>query len=58
MIVSVRLFLESNPIPVKKALELMGLIGTGIRPPLTPFSTDSELLKSLQEALIIGSLIQ
>ncbi len=32
------LFLESNPIPVKWALNVMGLIGPGIRLPLTPFS--------------------
>lgn len=33
-----RLFLESNPIPVKWALMEMGLIESGIRLPLTPFS--------------------
>lgn len=32
------MFLESNPIPVKWALERMGKIGAGIRLPLTPFS--------------------
>ncbi len=32
------LFLESNPIPVKWALEVMGRIGSGIRLPLTPLS--------------------
>jgi 4-hydroxy-tetrahydrodipicolinate synthase len=32
------LFLESNPIPVKWAVQQMGLIGPGIRLPLTPFS--------------------
>jgi 4-hydroxy-tetrahydrodipicolinate synthase len=32
------LFLESNPIPVKWALQQMGLIGSGIRLPLTPFA--------------------
>jgi len=32
------LFLESNPIPVKWALAEMGLIGEGIRLPLTPLS--------------------
>jgi 4-hydroxy-tetrahydrodipicolinate synthase len=32
------LFIESNPIPVKWALERMGLIGPGIRLPLTPLS--------------------
>ena len=33
-----KLFLESNPIPVKWALEEMGLIEEGIRLPMTPFS--------------------
>lgn len=32
------LFCESNPIPVKWALHEMGLIGTGIRLPLTPLA--------------------
>jgi 4-hydroxy-tetrahydrodipicolinate synthase len=32
------LFLEANPIPAKWALERMGLIGSGIRLPLTPLS--------------------
>ena len=32
------LFLESNPIPVKWAVHRMGLIGPGIRLPLTPLS--------------------
>ena len=33
------LFVESNPIPTKWALSEMGLIGAGIRLPLTPLST-------------------
>ncbi len=32
------LFVESNPIPVKWALQQMGLIGPGIRLPLTPLA--------------------
>lgn len=32
------LFVESNPIPVKWALHRMGIIGSGIRLPLTPLS--------------------
>jgi 4-hydroxy-tetrahydrodipicolinate synthase len=32
------LFVEANPIPVKWALQRMGLIGAGIRLPLTPLS--------------------
>ena len=34
------LFLESNPIPVKWAVEQMGLIGAGIRLPLTELSAE------------------
>lgn len=33
-----KLFVEANPIPVKWAVAQMGLIGTGIRLPLTPLS--------------------
>jgi len=33
-----KLFLEANPIPVKWALHRMGMIGDGIRLPLTPLS--------------------
>ncbi|HEY9120290.1 MAG TPA: 4-hydroxy-tetrahydrodipicolinate synthase [Marinobacter sp.] len=33
-----KLFLEANPIPVKWALHRMGMIGEGIRLPLTPLS--------------------
>jgi 4-hydroxy-tetrahydrodipicolinate synthase len=32
------LFCESNPIPVKWAVQQMGLIGSGIRLPLTPLA--------------------
>jgi 4-hydroxy-tetrahydrodipicolinate synthase len=34
------LFIESNPIPVKWAVGQMGLIGEGIRLPLTPYSEE------------------
>jgi 4-hydroxy-tetrahydrodipicolinate synthase len=34
------LFVESNPIPVKWAVERMGLIGSGIRLPLTPLAAE------------------
>jgi 4-hydroxy-tetrahydrodipicolinate synthase len=33
-----KFFVESNPIPVKWAMHEMGLIGPGIRLPLTPLS--------------------
>src|SRR5260221_9127445 len=33
-----KLFVEANPIPVKWAVAQMGLIGMGIRLPLTPLS--------------------
>ena len=35
-----QLFCEANPIPVKWACEQLGLIGSGIRLPLTPLSAD------------------
>jgi len=41
------LFVESNPIPVKWAVSRLGLIGPGIRLPLTPLS---ESLHSSVEA--------
>jgi 4-hydroxy-tetrahydrodipicolinate synthase len=35
------LFVEPNPIPVKWAAERLGLVGPGIRLPLTPLSVGS-----------------
>ena len=43
------LFVESNPIPVKWALAEMGMIGKGIRLPLTEFS--SQFHDQIREAL-------
>jgi 4-hydroxy-tetrahydrodipicolinate synthase len=43
------LFLESNPIPVKWALQLMGKIGQGIRLPMTDFSPQYH--QAVREAL-------
>jgi 4-hydroxy-tetrahydrodipicolinate synthase len=43
------LFVESNPIPAKWALEQMGLIGPGIRLPLTPLSAPAQL--TVREAM-------
>jgi 4-hydroxy-tetrahydrodipicolinate synthase len=45
------LFAETNPIPVKAAMELLGLIGGEIRLPLTPLSTANRerLRKALEE---------
>ncbi|MBF0218108.1 MAG: 4-hydroxy-tetrahydrodipicolinate synthase [Gammaproteobacteria bacterium] len=43
------LFLESNPIPVKWALHMMGLISAGIRLPLTPLAIDKRT--TLQQAM-------
>jgi len=43
------MFVESNPIPVKWALHQMGLIGSGIRLPLTPLS--QERREPLQKVL-------
>jgi len=46
------LFLESNPIPAKWAVQQMGLIKGGIRLPLTPFSEPyhAELLEAMAQA--------
>ena len=46
------LFLEANPIPVKWALQQQGLIGGGIRLPLTPLDEQfhAEVTAALQAA--------
>lgn len=44
-----KLFLEANPIPVKWALHRMGMIGEGIRLPLTPLS--DKFHNEVEEAL-------
>ena len=46
------LFVESNPIPVKWALQQMGMIDGGIRLPLTPFATQyhEQMLVALTRA--------
>ncbi len=46
------LFVESNPIPVKWALQQMGMIGGGIRLPLTPFAGQyhAQMLAALETA--------
>lgn len=49
------LFLEANPIPVKWALQEMGLIGSGIRLPLTPLS--EQFYAPLRAALKSAELI-
>lgn len=50
-----KLFVEANPIPVKWALQQMGLISAGIRLPLTPLSAKyHETVRSaMQQASII-----
>ena len=50
-----KLFLEANPIPVKWALAQMGLMGEGIRLPLTPLSEGYRPV--LREALKQADLI-
>lgn len=46
------LFLEANPIPAKWALQVMGLIGPGLRLPLTPLSAacHPKLVEALAQA--------
>ena len=50
------LFCESNPIPVKWALHEMGLIGTGIRLPLTPLA--EKYRAPLREAFVAAGIIK
>jgi 4-hydroxy-tetrahydrodipicolinate synthase len=46
------LFCETNPIPVKRALSMMGLIENELRPPLIPLSAENEpKLKAVLEEL-------
>jgi 4-hydroxy-tetrahydrodipicolinate synthase len=45
------LFVEANPIPVKWVLQQMGMIGSGIRLPLTPMSSSFN-------ALLLGAMEQ
>ena len=47
-----KLFVEANPIPVKWALQQMGLAGAGIRLPMTPLSENFHdvVLGALKEA--------
>lgn len=49
------LFLEANPIPVKWALQEMGLIGEGIRLPMTPLSSQHHdaLRQAMKQADIL-----
>ncbi|MCL7412326.1 MAG: 4-hydroxy-tetrahydrodipicolinate synthase [ANME-2 cluster archaeon] len=49
------LFLETNPIPVKRAAELIGLAAGHLRLPLAPISTDNEA-KLIAELKAIGAL--
>jgi len=50
-----RLFLESNPIPVKKALHLLGRVENAVRPPLAELAP--EHLPKLREALTHAHLL-
>jgi 4-hydroxy-tetrahydrodipicolinate synthase len=50
------MFLEANPIPVKWALQEMGLIDSGIRLPLTPLA--DEFHASLRDAMRQAGIIQ
>ncbi len=50
----VNLFLEANPIPVKWAVEQIGLINSGIRLPLTPLS--SQYHKKVMDAMHMADI--
>jgi 4-hydroxy-tetrahydrodipicolinate synthase len=49
------LFFETNPIPVKEALSLMGKIDPELRLPLCPMANDTreKLIQALKDALLI-----
>ncbi len=49
------LFLEANPIPLKRALSLLGLMGDGLRLPLTPLSLafDRKLRRVLETVMAL-----
>lgn len=49
------LFLEANPIPLKRALSRLGLMGDGLRLPLTPLSpeADRKLERALQAIMAV-----
>jgi len=51
------LFVEANPIPVKWLLSHMGLIGPGIRLPLTPLAAEHHagVLAAARAAAVLGS---
>jgi 4-hydroxy-tetrahydrodipicolinate synthase len=49
------LFLEANPIPVKWALQEMGLIAAGIRLPMTPLATQYHA--PLRSALVAAEIL-
>ena len=52
------LFVEANPIPVKWVLQQMGLIGGGIRLPLTSLSSSfHDLLRGAMEQADIGAAV-
>ena len=50
-----KLFIESNPIPVKWALERMGLAPGGIRLPLTTLSPTGQ--DAVEQALVSAGLV-
>jgi 4-hydroxy-tetrahydrodipicolinate synthase len=49
-------FIETNPIPVKAALAMMGLIGENYRLPLVPMSTENR--NRLRERLTKLELVE
>ena len=49
------LFLEGNPVPLKAAMEMLGICSGNLRPPLTPASQKTR--EALEEALKQAKLI-
>jgi 4-hydroxy-tetrahydrodipicolinate synthase len=52
------LFLEANPIPVKWVLQQMGLVGPGLRLPMTPLASQyhAALRDAMRQAGIVSAL--
>ena len=52
-------FIESNPIPVKSALSMMGIIQEAYRLPLTPMSVEHKftLRRALEELSLVGQTL-
>ena len=53
------LFIETNPIPIKEAMNIVGLNVGGYRLPLCPMAEDTRavLVKNMQQLNLIGRIV-